>query len=138
MRDGYEEMRDHQRQKARKPKGTSSNCCTMVPQCVSTSKPLAYTWHVGMIVSEYIYAPVLAALTHPHPPPHNPQERKFGVWIGGSILGSLVSFCASWMLAIAGSEGRRRDKNRPCFFPVTPSSVKSVEVGRVIGPDSYV
>jgi hypothetical protein len=41
-------------------------------------------------------------------------------------------------LAIAGSEGRRRDINRACYFPVIPSSVKSVEVGRVIGPDSYV
>ena len=66
---------------------------------------------------------------------------------GGGSTETLSSCIPRWKycqffceldLAIAGSEGRRRDINRACYFPVIPSSVKSVEVGRVIGPDSYV
>lgn len=44
-----------------------------------------------------------------------PEERKFSVWIGGSILSSLSSFFTSWITEAEYQETGRSIVHRKCF-----------------------
>lgn len=44
-----------------------------------------------------------------------PPERKFSVWIGGSILGSLASFAQMWVSKQEYDESGAHIVHRKCF-----------------------
>ena len=45
----------------------------------------------------------------------NPPERKFSVWIGGSILASLSTFQAMWINKLEFEESGPNLVHRKCF-----------------------
>ena len=46
---------------------------------------------------------------------HAPQERKFSVWIGGSILSSLSTFATMWITKDDYEESGATIVHRKCF-----------------------
>ncbi len=44
-----------------------------------------------------------------------PVERRFSIWIGGSVLASLATFQSSWILAKEYEESGASIVNRKCF-----------------------
>lgn len=53
--------------------------------------------------------------THYDTPPRPPTERKYSVWIGGSILASLSTFQQMWIAKSEYDESGPSIVHRKCF-----------------------